>query len=610
MLRRNKAMANKAIAIWVLGSAGMAWAQSGAPSAEVNLGYDVNGREISQTSPLGHTTTLKRDPLGRITTQTHPDNSAGSVTYNALGQITRATDPKGVGTSYTVDALGNVLAVTNSDEGNSSATYDAAGNLLTRKDAKGQITSYTHDALGRLSRITDADGGVISFAYDSAPNGMGKVASITEPEGSTSTSYDSAGRVSGKTQALKNGSSHSLSYGYDSAGQLTRITYPSGRQVLYTYSLGRITAVSTQASASAAVQPFISDIQYNALGQPLGWNWFNGDSASRSYDKAARPSSSELASYSYDEDGRITGIVQHQLSADGTQPYSNSHSIGYDNRDRLTSFAMTPGAGSSDSGYSQTYGFDANNNRTASTELRTTPQGSLNTLQGWTLQSSSNRLNQRSELSTLDGAIQTSRTDRYTLDAAGNQSDDGWQRFQYDAMNRLGRSIGTSHSVLYLHNALGQRTFKSGPKPESLNTPVGTLNSWINQWVPWAKGAAIANNLQRQGTAFVYDEAGQLLGEYLHDGSNPNNQGGEYIWLPRPEGGSELVGHVKSQGASSQRYAVHSDHLGTPRRISNESGQPVWQWAYSAYVSHPRLMVPGAPPTSKASGNQRISLLL
>ncbi|MBQ0921775.1 RHS repeat protein, partial [Hydrogenophaga aromaticivorans] len=382
---------NRAIAIWVLGYAGMAWAQSGAPSVEVNLGYDANGHEISQTSPLGNTTTLTRDPLGRVTMQTHSDSSTGSITYNALGQITSATDPNGVGTSYTVDALGNVLAVSNSDEGNSSATYDAAGNLLTRQDANGQTTSYTHDALGRLSRITDAEGGIISLAYDSAPNGMGKVASITEPEGSTSYSYDSAGRVSGKTQTLKNGSSHSLSYGYDSAGQLSRITYPSGRQVLYTYSLGRVTAVSTQASASAAVQPFISAIQYNALGHPLGWNWFNGDSASRSYDKAARPSSSELASYTYDEDGRITGIVQHQVSADGIQQHSNSHSIGYDNRDRVTSFAMSPGAGSNEAGYSQTYGYDTNNNRTASTDLRTTAQGTLSTLQGWTLESASNR---------------------------------------------------------------------------------------------------------------------------------------------------------------------------------------------------------------------------
>ncbi|MBQ0922301.1 RHS domain-containing protein, partial [Hydrogenophaga aromaticivorans] len=96
--------------------------------------------------------------------------------------------------------------------------------------------------------------------------------------------------------------------------------------------------------------------------------------------------------------------------------------------------------------------------------------------------------------------------------------------------------------------------------------------------------------------AFVYDEAGQLLGEYVHDGSNPNSQSGEYIWLPRPDGGSELVGYVKSQGNNSQRYAVHSDHLGTPRRITNESGQPVWQWAYSAYGDNAAQVLAAAEP--------------
>jgi RHS repeat-associated protein len=30
-------------------------------------------------------------------------------------------------------------------------------------------------------------------------------------------------------------------------------------------------------------------------------------------------------------------------------------------------------------------------------------------------------------------------------------------------------------------------------------------------------------------------------------------------------------------------YAVHSDHLNTPRKLSNDSGQPVWQWSYSAF---------------------------
>ena len=28
---------------------------------------------------------------------------------------------------------------------------------------------------------------------------------------------------------------------------------------------------------------------------------------------------------------------------------------------------------------------------------------------------------------------------------------------------------------------------------------------------------------------------------------------------------------------------MHSDHLNTPRKLSNADGQPVWQWSYSAF---------------------------
>jgi RHS repeat-associated protein len=30
-------------------------------------------------------------------------------------------------------------------------------------------------------------------------------------------------------------------------------------------------------------------------------------------------------------------------------------------------------------------------------------------------------------------------------------------------------------------------------------------------------------------------------------------------------------------------YAIHSDHLNTPRKLSNADGQAVWQWGYSAF---------------------------
>ncbi|MCK6416818.1 MAG: RHS domain-containing protein, partial [Giesbergeria sp.] len=30
-------------------------------------------------------------------------------------------------------------------------------------------------------------------------------------------------------------------------------------------------------------------------------------------------------------------------------------------------------------------------------------------------------------------------------------------------------------------------------------------------------------------------------------------------------------------------YAIHTDHLGTPRRLTQANGQAAWQWAYTPY---------------------------
>ena len=50
-------------------------------------------------------------------------------------------------------------------------------------------------------------------------------------------------------------------------GQLTQLSYPSGRLVNYRYDvLGRINQITTQASSTAAVQTLASNIQYQGMG--------------------------------------------------------------------------------------------------------------------------------------------------------------------------------------------------------------------------------------------------------------------------------------------------------------------------------------------------------
>jgi RHS repeat-associated protein len=80
---------------------------------------------------------------------------------------------------------------------------------------------------------------------------------------------------------------------------------------------------------------------------------------------------------------------------------------------------------------------------------------------------------------------------------------------------------------------------------------------------------------------FVYDEAGRLIGEYDNYGRARN----EHIWLAdRPVAmlvytysGNITVPHTTTT------YSVESDHIGTPRMITDATQAPRWSWHSAPY---------------------------
>jgi RHS repeat-associated protein len=63
----------------------------------------------------------------------------------------------------------------------------------------------------------------------------------------------------------------------------------------------------------------------------------------------------------------------------------------------------------------------------------------------------------------------------------------------------------------------------------------------------------------------MYDEQGQLIGEYDEAGTAKQ----ETVWL----GNLPVATHQ-----NGQTYAVHADHLGTPRVITDGSYTEIWRW--------------------------------
>jgi RHS repeat-associated protein len=72
--------------------------------------------------------------------------------------------------------------------------------------------------------------------------------------------------------------------------------------------------------------------------------------------------------------------------------------------------------------------------------------------------------------------------------------------------------------------------------------------------------------------------SGKTVGEFGNGGATSTGRT-EYIWLPTDDGSAIPVAVFRN----NRYYNIHSDHLGTPRIVTDDQAKPVWQWAYSAF---------------------------
>ncbi len=203
----------------------------------------------------------------------------------------------------------------------------------------------------------------------------------------------------------------------------------------------------------------------------------------------------------------------------------------------------------------------------------------------------------------------------YTLDANGNLTSDGLRLFEYDGQNRLA-TVKVSQSaeaskITYLHNALGQRVFKSEPQVAQTAPDEATLGitfvDWLKKNFGWLFAQAQLN--ATLGQSYIYDDGNlgntpMLLGEY---GNGGNKSAGriEYIYLPLEDGTSMPIGLMKA----NRFYAIQADHLNTPRLIRDDAYKPVWQWAYSAFGDNkPSGLLKATPNPKAAITNQPVLL--
>ncbi|TFY97100.1 Ig-like domain repeat protein [Ramlibacter humi] len=525
---------------------------SGRPSMTWQYGYDAMDRQNTMVDGNSLPTYTYYDLLGRTIQTQQPANAGANMptvtqfNYDTADNLTSVADPRNLVTTYTPDGLGNVRSELNPDRGALSSTFDANRNLLTSIDARGKQTTYTYDSINRLTSISYPTGAGTTFEYDGGaaptPAARGQLTKMTDESGQTSYAYDAVGRLTTKTVTIA-GRAFTVGYAWGDSGsaldKLTSITYPSGSRLSYVYdSAGYVSGITVNpvnangVGASGTAQTLLSSVTYNVDRAPNGWLWSDGKARTIGYDSNGLISSYTLGdpngtgaaagvlrSLTRDAGGRITGYTH--TNSGGAQS-GLDQGFAYDNLDRLVSATI--------GGSTTAYTYDENGNRTSKTVGSTTYSNAI--------AATSNRMTQ---------AQDASGTAALTYDAAGHMTADGTNTFTYNDRGRMTSVTTPGGTVSYVYNGLNQRAGKSGP-----------------------------SSLVSSGASyFVYDEAGQLLGEYDASGSPVY----EPIYL-----GSSLVGVLKQTGSAATNdlaiaiHNVYADQIDTPRMITRQDHAIVWRW--------------------------------
>ncbi|WP_374597967.1 polymorphic toxin-type HINT domain-containing protein [Brevundimonas sp.] len=243
------------------------------PDRISRIQYDALGRPFATTSayglPEGITETVSYTPNGFPASLTDGRGNVSIMVYDGLDRLSRLRYP---------NATGGGTSTTDYE----AWTYDVAGLPQTARDRSGTIHSYTWDALGRL---TDSSSPGTTAGYDN----LGRTVSITSTPVSSPASITVNTAYDALSQPISESSSGigAMTYQYDPAGRMTRITWADAFYVAYDHDLtGAVTAV--RANGATAGSGVLATYGYSDLGQLTGVTRGNGAGSVYGYDAHAR----------------------------------------------------------------------------------------------------------------------------------------------------------------------------------------------------------------------------------------------------------------------------------------------------------------------------------
>ena len=294
---------------------------------------DTLGQVISQTDPLGQTTTTVRDANGLPTRITRPNGAVTTMTYDLKGNLLTATDPVGATTTFTYEPVFNQVKTIRDPKGNvTTINYDARGNPIEIIDALNNRTQTAYDARGLLTSVTAAVGTSVQNTTSLTYDARGNLLTTTDPRNNvTALAYDSAGNVfrsmdaenrvtefsydpSNRLVSVLDADLKMTHYGYDPKGNLNQVRDAKNQLTTFVYDgLDRLVSATNPLGLT---ETFAYDTDGNLIsttnrnGQTLGFDY---DVLNRLTSKTRPPTSNEagnqVTSFLYDSMGNLARVT-------------------------------------------------------------------------------------------------------------------------------------------------------------------------------------------------------------------------------------------------------------------------------------------------------------
>lgn len=610
-------------------------AHNGADPATANAttayGYDPADRLTSVTDPVGGTTTYAYDDLGNLLSQTSPDTGTTTFTHDAAGNVLTKTDAKGQTFTYSYDALHRLTrqdapgTVDDIDyaydtcpggHGRLCRVGSAEAAVHYRYDAFGQVTglpglSHTHDSTGRLRSLTYPSGARVTYAYDAAGQVSGVDLTVAGTTQSLATGLAHA--PFGPLTALTYGNGHTLTQTFDSAYRMTAQTIPGVLALAYPQydANGNLTTRDDALVGQPETYAYDALDRLDAATGPFG-------SRGYAYDKNGNRTALGGTAYTYTPNSnRLTAIGSTDvlLDANGNTLNKGTWTFDYSTHNRLT-------AAYDDGALAGTYGYNGLGQRVRKARADGTGRRFLYGVDGELLAETDADGNILHEYVYLDGQLlavyqpdddqdglsnaeedsQGSNPANVDRDGDGLRDLDEWYLTGTDARLADSDADGVLDGAEY---AAGTDPLSgaSFPGDGDVNAD-GEINAGdlvlvmqmaFGQRVPTSEQLARAD-INRDGLVDVVDVLllqrrvlGYTSWRLIEDW--PGMRGllaklegaGQWLASVGKQVHAALLSTAHADVANGKLYFVHTDHLGTPKVLTDEAGAVVWSAVHDPF---------------------------